>query len=86
MAAYASSKFAIVGLSEAVLKELINTNIKVTTLCPSYTNTPMMELLDFPKEEMLSPEDIVKTIHYLMSLSGPACVREVLIEIRKLVS
>ncbi len=85
LAAYASSKFAVVGLSESILKELINTGIKVTALCPSYTNTSMMDLLDFPKEEMLEPDDLVKTVNYLLSLSAPACIREVLIEIRKLV-
>lgn len=85
LAAYASSKFAVVGLSESILKELIDTNIKVTAICPSYTNTPMMDVLDFPKNEMLSPEDIVKTVNYLLSLSSPAVVKEVLIEIRKLI-
>jgi len=85
LAGYASSKFAVVGLGESILKELINTGIKVTTLCPSYTNTPMMDLLDFPKEEMLESADIVKTVNYLLSLSAPACIREVLIEIRQLI-
>ena len=85
LAGYASSKFAVVGLSESILKELIGTEIKVTALCPSYTDTPMMDLLDFPKEEMLSPEDIVKTVDYLLSLSAPACIKEILIELRKLV-
>lgn len=85
LAGYASSKFGVVGLSESILKELIHTGVKVTALCPSYTDTAMMDLLEFPREEMLSPEDIVKTVSYLLSLSAPACVREVLIEIRKLV-
>ncbi|MGQ3887891.1 SDR family oxidoreductase [Legionella sp. CNM-1927-20] len=85
LAGYASSKFGVVGLSESILKELIDTGVKVTALCPSYTNTSMMDLLDFPREEMLSPEDIVKTVNYLLSLSTPACVKEVLIEVRKLV-
>lgn len=85
LAAYASSKFAVVGLSESILKELLNFGIKVTTLCPSYTNTEMMALLDFPKEEMLSPQDIVKTVDYLLSLSAPACIREILIEVRHLI-
>lgn len=85
LAGYASSKFGIMGLSESVLKELIDTGVKVTALCPSYTDTPMMDVLDFPREEMLAPDDIVKTVNYLLSLSAPACVREVLIEVRKLV-
>lgn len=86
LAGYASSKFGVVGLSESVLKELINTGVKVTAICPSYTNTAMMDLLDFPREEMLSPEDIVKTVNYLLALSSPACIREILIEIRKLIN
>lgn len=75
LAGYASSKFGVVGLSESVLKELINSGVKVTALCPSFTDTPMMDILDFPREEMLSPEDIVITVNYLMSLRPRLCKR-----------
>lgn len=86
LAGYASSKYGVIGLNESVFKELINAGIKVTALCPSYTATPMMDIMDFPREEMLEPEDLTKTVNYLMSLSAPACVKEVLIEIRKLIT
>lgn len=38
---YAASKFAIVGLSKAIAKELINKGIRVNTVCPGSTWTPL---------------------------------------------
>lgn len=38
---YASSKFAVVGLSKAISKELIENGIRVNTVCPGSTWTPL---------------------------------------------
>lgn len=38
---YASSKFAVVGLSKAIAKELIDEGIRVNTVCPGSTWTPL---------------------------------------------
>lgn len=41
MAVYAATKFAVVGLSEALQMELAPAGIGVTTLCPGVINTPI---------------------------------------------
>ena len=33
--------------------------------------------------EMIQPEDILKTIRYLLGLSGAVCVKEIVLEMRK---
>ncbi|MCC8087910.1 MAG: SDR family oxidoreductase [Rikenellaceae bacterium] len=38
---YAASKYAVVGLSRALAKELINKGIRVNTVCPGSTWTPL---------------------------------------------
>jgi NAD(P)-dependent dehydrogenase (short-subunit alcohol dehydrogenase family) len=82
--AYCASKFALVGLGESLLKELAPLGIKVTSLCPAWVDTEMARQAGtpLPSEEMIQPEDMVKTVRWLLSLSPAACVREVLIECR----
>jgi NAD(P)-dependent dehydrogenase (short-subunit alcohol dehydrogenase family) len=83
--AYSASKFALVGLSESLYKELSPLGIKVTTLCPSWVDTDMAQEAGTPltSEEMIQPEDLAKTVRWLLSLSPAACVKEVVIECRR---
>lgn len=80
--AYAASKFGMVGLGESLYRELSPMGIRVTTLCPSWVDTDMAKGSTFPKNQMLTPEDILKSIRYIMSLSPAASVKELMIECR----
>lgn len=81
---YSSSKFALVGLSESIYRELSKFNIKVTALCPSFVNTEMAINASAPMEpkEMIQVEDLSNTIKYLLKLSKNAYVRELWIDSR----
>lgn len=82
--AYAASKFALVGLTESLYRELAPQGIRVTALCPSWVDTQMAQEsgTPLPSQEMIRPEDLMKTIRWILSLSPAACVREVMIECR----
>lgn len=83
--AYSASKFGVVGLSESLFRELSETGVKVTALCPSWVNTPMAFSGQTPivgSDEMIAPSDIVATIRWLLSLRAQVAVREVLLECR----
>ncbi len=80
--AYAASKFGMVGLGESLYRELSPMGIRVTTLCPSWVDTDMAKVSTFPANQMLSPEDILKSIRYILSLSPAASVKELMIECR----
>lgn len=83
---YAASKFAIVGLSESLFKELAPNNIKITALCPSFVDTDMVRgSQSITAPEMIRPEDIAETVAYLLSLSPTAYVQEVMIRCQKLI-
>jgi NAD(P)-dependent dehydrogenase (short-subunit alcohol dehydrogenase family) len=43
LAAYSTTKFAVVGLSEALRDELAPEGIGVTAVCPGFTNTPIAQ-------------------------------------------
>ena len=49
-AVYGASKSFIQSLSEAVSQELKGTGVMVTAFCPSYTNTPLLRVKDFPSK------------------------------------
>ncbi len=80
--AYGASKFGLVGLSESLYRELAPRGIKVTTLCPSWIDTDMAREGGTPlsSQQMIQPEDLMKTVRWLLSLSPAACVREIMIE------
>ena len=74
LAAYSATKFGVVGLSQAMHKELAQDGIQVTALCPGFVATNMTDWVDgVPKEEMIQPEDIAEGIRYLLRTT-PACV------------
>ena len=79
---YNASKFGMVGLSESLYRELTPLGIKVTALCPGWVNTKMAFEAGTPlePEQMIQPEDLMKTIQWLLTLSPGACIKEVVID------
>ena len=79
---YNASKFGLVGLNESLYRELVPQGIKVTALCPGWVNTKMAFEAGstLHPEQMIQPEDIFKTIKWLLSLTPGACVKEIILE------
>jgi 3-oxoacyl-[acyl-carrier protein] reductase len=74
---YSASKFAVLGLTQALADEGKADNIKATAICPAMVATPMTGVsgLDY-----LQPEDIAETVLYLLRLSSAAWPTEVVLE------
>lgn len=85
---YSASKFGLVGLSESMYRELTPQGIKVTALCPGWVNTKMALKAGTPlePEQMIQPEDLMKTVQWLLSLSPGACVKEIVIDAPRSIS
>ncbi|HMW22147.1 MAG TPA: glucose 1-dehydrogenase [Burkholderiaceae bacterium] len=74
---YVTSKAAIMGLTRAMAKELAKSGIRVNTLVPGPTNTPMMQgipkewadaiVAGVPMGRMAEPEDIARVAVFLAS-------------------
>lgn len=75
--AYATSKFALMGLSESLREEGMPLGIKVTAICPGYVDTPMVAGAKVPQDEMIRPDDIAATCLYLLGLSPAVSVPEI---------
>ena len=78
-AAYSASKFGLMALSDSLREEGASSNIKVTAVCPGFVATPMVTDAPVPLEEMIRPEDIAKTVLFLLNLSEYAAVKEIVI-------
>lgn len=65
VSAYSASKFAVIGLSESLMKEVRKNNIRVSTLTPSTIATDMaleLGITDGNRERVLQPEDFAELI------------------------
>jgi NAD(P)-dependent dehydrogenase (short-subunit alcohol dehydrogenase family) len=75
LSVYSATKFAVVGFTQAMHKELSTQGIKSTALCPAFVDTPMTEFVKsaVPAEQMIQTSDIAESVRLLLRLS-PACV------------
>jgi short-subunit dehydrogenase len=82
---YGSTKFAFVGLTESLYRELSPAGIRITSLCPGWVNTEMAKKAGTPlkDEEMIQPDDLLNTIRYLLNLSENVCIKEIVLEMKK---
>ncbi len=74
LAAYSATKFGVVGLSQAMHRELGGEGVQVTALCPAFVDTPMTDWVEnVASHEMIQPSDIAEAVRYLLRTS-PACM------------
>jgi NAD(P)-dependent dehydrogenase (short-subunit alcohol dehydrogenase family) len=75
LSAYSATKFAVVGLTQALHRELSGDGIKCTVLCPGLVDTPMTDFVkdEVPAGDMISPNDIALQVKCLLDMS-PACI------------
>ncbi len=75
-AAYAASKFAMVGFTESVREDLKGFGIAVTAVCPGGVRTTFggQEVTErhLKSEYLLEPEDVARTVRYLIEESETA--------------
>ncbi len=79
---YTASKFGICGLTEALFKEVKDTNIRVSMVCPGMVDTdfqpPGMKKAGSP-EKWLKPEDIAEVVLFLLTRPEQIIIPELLL-------
>ncbi|WP_194777090.1 SDR family oxidoreductase [Pararhodonellum marinum] len=76
---YAISKWAMLGLTKCLRQELLEYNIKVTSILPGATYTSSWEGVDIPVERFMKSEDVAETVWGAYNLSPYSVVEEVVI-------
>jgi short-subunit dehydrogenase len=75
LSVYSATKFAVVGYTQAMNKELVADGIRSVALCPGFVDTDMTDFVkgQVPAEEMIAPRDMAEAVLFMLRLS-PACV------------
>ena len=82
LSVYSATKFAVVGWTEAMNKELSGEGIKSVALCPAFVDTPMTDFVkgQVDASDMIQPSDIAVMVQALLRLSPACLVPEILFE------
>lgn len=82
---YSASKHGLMGLNESLFRELAHDKISITGICPGWVNTEMAHQGNAPlsAEEMIQPDDVMKTISWILDLAPNTCIREVSLDCYK---
>jgi NAD(P)-dependent dehydrogenase (short-subunit alcohol dehydrogenase family) len=80
LSAYSATKHAVVGYTRSLVEE----GVRATAICPGFVNTPMSDWMKgtIPPERMIQPEDVAATVRFLLELTPPCIVPEVVLKRR----
>ena len=78
---YCTAKFGLKGFSEALSKDVVNNNIRVSIINPGMVRTDFFENLNFEpgdsEENVISLRDVSSTVAYILGLSRNTIVDEI---------
>jgi NAD(P)-dependent dehydrogenase (short-subunit alcohol dehydrogenase family) len=73
-AVYTATKFAVIGLTEAIRAELHGSGVRVNAVMPTFVRTEMTAGLALGNIPQIDPADVAKVILRLVRRGGPAVV------------
>jgi short-subunit dehydrogenase len=76
---YCMSKFALEGFSQSIRDELRPRGIRVLNIYPAATNTEIWNPIegDWPRENMMSPDEIAEAVSYALSRPADIAVENI---------
>lgn len=81
---YCASKFGVIGFTQALFEEVRENGVKVCAICPGYVDTPLIpHCKSLVREEMISPEEIARTVEYVLKTSASTCPVEIVVRPQK---
>ena len=77
--AYVASKFGLLGFSRSIRRELREYNIKVISIHPGAVDTALWDNIDgdFPRNEMMNPDNVAKSIVHSISAPDNIVIEEI---------
>jgi NAD(P)-dependent dehydrogenase (short-subunit alcohol dehydrogenase family) len=80
LSVYSATKAAVVAYTQAMNKELNPEGVKSVAFCPGFVDTDMSDFIkdSVDASDMVRPEDIAEGVRFLLRLSPPCVVPEVI--------
>lgn len=79
-AAYAASKFGLIGFTQSLFEEVREYGIKVAVVMPGYVDTPMIPpVRHLDRSKMIRPEDIAETVRFIVTSPANCCPVEIVV-------
>lgn len=77
-AAYAASKFGLIGFSQSLFEEVREHNIKVAAILPGFVDTGMIPpVKHLDRSRMIQPEDVAQAVLFILTAPPTACPVEI---------
>jgi 3-oxoacyl-[acyl-carrier protein] reductase len=79
-AAYAASKFGLIGFTQSLYEEVRESGIKVAVILPGFVDTPLIppnRRLD--RSKMIQAEDVAQSVYYVLTSPATCCPVEITI-------
>jgi 3-oxoacyl-[acyl-carrier protein] reductase len=84
VAAYAASKFGLVGFTESLFEEVREQGIKVSVIHPGFVDTPLIPPNPrLNRNKMIRPDDIAEAVLYVLRSSAACCPVEIVVRPQK---
>jgi len=83
-AAYAASKFGLIGFTQSLYEEVREQGIKVAVILPGFVDTPLIppnRQLD--RSKMIQADDIAQAVHYVLTSPATCCPVEITVRPQK---
>ena len=79
-AAYAASKFGLIGFTQSLYEEVREYGIKVSVILPGFVDTPLIPPnRQLERSKMIQPSDIAQTVYYVLTTAATCCPVEITI-------
>lgn len=77
-AAYAASKFGLIGFSQSLFEEVREQGIKVAAILPGFVDTDMIPPVKYlDRSRMIQPEDVAQAVLFVLAAPPTACPVEI---------
>jgi 3-oxoacyl-[acyl-carrier protein] reductase len=77
-AAYAASKFGLIGFTQSLYEEVREYGVKVAVISPGFVNTPLIpDTLHIDRSKMIQAEDIAETVRFVLTSPATSCPVEI---------
>ncbi|HET8564216.1 MAG TPA: SDR family oxidoreductase [Candidatus Binatia bacterium] len=84
-AAYAASKFGLIGFTQSLYEEVREYGIKVAVILPGFVDTPLIPpTRGMDRNKMIRPEDIAAAVVFVLTSSPACCPVEITVRPQKI--